>query len=164
MQCNECLYYEPYGCVIYQEPTSCTEYVIMEKDIKYTLTLTSEEAKEIIKAVELLMRLKLNQSFMFSDSVVSWDFDVNMQKANKLVEEALNELFKNRKPGTYKNDEWYRLYNIYQVIRYAIHEAEYPSSTGVDSYPPMRMTDVPLPKCEWSKGDGHKTSKHMRKT
>ena len=120
---------------------------------EYTLTLNSEQAREIVKAVELLMRLKLNQAFSFCDSVASWeDFNTGKwQEARRYVELALSLLFENKEPHTWKDNEWYRLYNIYQVLRKAIHDAEHPDTTGVDSYDPLQITDEPLPKIRWEK-------------
>ena len=120
---------------------------------EYTLTLNSDQARETLKAVELLMRLKLNQAFTFSDSVVGWDTKdwEGLHTATKKVEEALSILFKDRESGKWKDDEWYRLYNLYQVIRKAIHDAEHPETTGVDSYDPIQFTDEPLPKIRWKK-------------
>ena len=121
------------------------------KMYEYTLTLNSEQARETLKAVELLMRLKLNQAFTFSDSVVGWDTKdwKGIHTATKKVEEALSILFKDREPEKWKDDEWYRLYNLYQVIRKAIHDAEHPETPGVDSYDPIKFTDEPLPKIRW---------------
>ena len=121
----------------------------------YTLTLNSDQAREINKAVELLMRLKLNQAFTFNESVVNYDNfnQTEWAEARRYVEAALFILFKDKKPETWKDDEWYRLYNIYQVLRKAIHDAEHPETTGVDSYEPLRFTDEPLPKIRWEKDE-----------
>lgn len=126
----------------------------------YTLTLNSDQAKELRKAVELLMRLKINQpeeitravlDEMLEDKRIDIDtFFKRRDKANDHLKAAFDTLFPHW--GEIRKDkEWYRLYNIYQVVRYAIHEAENPEGIGVDSYPPTRFTDEPMPKCEWVK-------------
>ena len=120
---------------------------------EYTLTLNSEQAREILKAVELLMRLKLNQAFTFNDSVAGWDVEdpKRLREATRYVELALGILFENREAHRWKDAEWYRLYNIYQVIRKAVHDAEHPETEGVDAYDPIKFTDEPLPKIRWEK-------------
>ena len=131
--------------------------------VEYTLILDSPQAAELLKAVELLMRLKINQpeeiTWMvmpddyFSDNgkVDSKRFDDYIERRDK-ANEYLRKAFALMFPyGSTKDPEWHRLYNLYQVIRYARHEAEFPDSTGVDSYPPMQFTDEPMPKCTWRK-------------
>lgn len=126
----------------------------------YTLTLNSDQARELRKAVELLMRLKINQpeeitravlDEMLEDKRIDIDtFCKRRDKANDHLKAAFDALFPHW--GEIRKDkEWYRLYNIYQVVRYAIHEAENPEGKGVDSYPPTQFTDEPMPKCEWVK-------------
>ena len=131
--------------------------------VEYTLTLDSSQAAELLKAVELLMRLKINQpeeitwmvmpdDYFTEDGVVdSKRFDNYIKRrdeANVYLRKAFALMFPD---GCTKDTEWYRLYNLYQVIRYARHEAEFPDSTGVDSYPPIKLTDEPMPKCTWRK-------------
>lgn len=133
--------------------------------IEYALTLNSDQAKELRKAVELLMRLKINQPEEISRAVMPVDYwqddKVNTAKFNDWINRrdradehfkaGFRELFPSWE-SMKKDSEWYRLYNLYQVIRYAIHEAEYPDSTGVDSRPPMSFrTDEPIPECTWKK-------------
>ena len=117
--------------------------------IEYTLKMNSDQARACLNAVELLMRLKLNQAFTFNDSICGWNVDDwnDWHEATRHVETALGLLFKCREPETWKDPEWYRLYNLYQVIRYQVHMAENPTGTGVDSYPPIQFTDEPLPEC-----------------
>ena len=119
---------------------------------EYTLTLTSDQAHEALKAVELLMRLKLGQfdniPFALLD-LTAKDFCDRRDKAKPHLEAACQAYYGDRTPADWKDAEWYRLYNLYQVIRYAIHNAENPEGKGVDSYPPTRFTDEPLPKCTW---------------
>lgn len=121
------------------------------KNVEYCLTLNSSQAKETLKAVELLMRLKLNQFDVLPYNLVDVarkDY-CNIRDNAKQYLDKLEEIFKPEIPGKYKDEEWYRLYNLYQVLRYNIHLAENPTGTGVDSYPPMKLTDEPLPDCEW---------------
>lgn len=131
--------------------------------IEYTLTLDSPQAAELLKAVELLMRLKINQPEEITWMVMPEDY---FTEDNKVDSKRFDDYIKRRDEaniylqnafalmfpyGCTKDSEWYRLYNLYQVIRYARHEAEFPDSTGVDSYPPMQFTDEPMPKCTWKK-------------
>lgn len=123
------------------------------KEIEYVLTMNSEQAREVRKAVEFLMRMKLAQFDQIPYNVL----DIGMGdycKRRDAAEPHLRWLEKELFPtwaDVKKDDEWYRLYNLYQVIRYQIYLAESPLSDGVDSYPPMQITDEPMPKCEWRK-------------
>ena len=124
------------------------------QEYKYTFTLTSEQTKEALKAIELLMRLKINQPHEISKAVLDsmyerigiQEFCDRKDKADKYIDQAFNVIFPTW-DEVQKDNEWYRLYNIYQVIRFAIHETEYPNSIGVDSYSPIQFTEEPLP--EW---------------
>jgi len=127
---------------------------------EYTLTLNSAQAREVLKAVELLMRLKIDQPEEISRAVLDGiygmigcdEFCKRRDVANGYLRMAFNAIFPYREQIV-KDDEWYRLYNLYQAIRYQIHLAENPEGKGVDSYPPIQITDEPIPKCEWRKKD-----------
>lgn len=131
-------------------------------DAKYVLTMNSEQAHTALKAVELLMRLKINQPREISRAVMPedyWDektgkvdterFDDFIRRRDQVdscAESAFLQMFPTWE-HVKKDAEWYRLYNLYQAIRYQIHLAEHPDSLGVDSYPPLQMTDEPIPDC-----------------
>ena len=122
---------------------------------EYILTLNSDQAQEALKAIELLMRLRLGQydQIPFAVLDISDDGFCNKRdRAEPLLQFAFDAMSPEGHPSNHwyaKDDEWYRLYNLYQVIRYAIHQAEHPDSAGVDSYPPIQMTNEPMPVCEW---------------
>lgn len=120
---------------------------------EYKLTLNSKQAESALKAVELLMRLKLGQFNELPFALIVGDakFCEKRDEAAPFLHQIENIYFGDRTPDDrdWKDEEWYRLYNIYQVLRYSIHKAEHPESKGVDSYPPMRFSDEPLPECEW---------------
>ena len=128
------------------------------EEIEYTLTMNSRQAKECLKAVELLMRMKINQPEEISRAVLDGMYErIGIDEyirrkngANEYLRAAFAAIFPTW-DEVQKDDEWYVLYNIYQAIRYQIHLAEHPGSTGVDSYPPMQFTDEPIPKCEYRK-------------
>ena len=130
---------------------------------EYKLIMNSSQARTVLKAVELLMRLKINQP-----KEIIWDvmdtetnrkdpeFYEHRESAEKLLEQAFNQMFafKLSYPRlTYvdwKDAEWYRLYNTYQVIRHALHDAENPEGDGIDKEEPIQFTeDEPLPGIEW---------------
>ena len=122
-------------------------------EYEYTLTLNSEQAKETIKAVEFLMRLKLKQFDVLPYNVIDIarkDYCEKRDAAKPLLDQ-LEYVFFPTWDEVKKDDEWYRLYNLYQVLRYAVHCAENPQGVGVDSYPPIKFTDEPLPECKWRK-------------
>ena len=123
-------------------------------EIEYQLFMNSEQARETLKAVEFLMRLKLKQYDVIPYNLLemgSTDYWWKRDMAAPYFKQAFEIYFKEVKPEEYKDDEWYRLYNLYQVLRKAIHDAENPLSTGVDSYEPMQFTDEPLPGCSFTR-------------
>lgn len=127
-------------------------------NVDYTLYLNSDQAHETLKAVELLMRLKLNQYEQIPYNLLDLadkEYCDKRDEAKPLLEQAFKALFKGKRDDEWKDDEWYRLYNLYQVIRKAIHDAEHPSSTGVDANDPIRFTDEPLPKCDFTINDNN---------
>lgn len=129
-----------------------------DAEIVYTLTLEREQMAETLKAVELLMRLKLGQynEIPFALlNIAQEDFCERRDGAKPLFEAAFAELFKGKPETEWKDDEWHVLYDLYQVMRYARHEAEYPDSKGVSSYPPMCTAGKPMAKCEWREVYSH---------
>lgn len=126
------------------------------KEPQYRLTLNSQQAHELLHAVELFMRLKLGQYEELPFSLIDLDRDDfcdRRDEARAYLKPAFEALLGWKKIGGYKDDQWYRLYNMYQVVRYAIHNAEHPESTGVDSYPPLQFTSEPLPIIETIQGE-----------
>ena len=129
-------------------------------EMQYILALTPAQAKTVNKAVELLMRLRLNQPEEIPRAVMDSmyerigcdEFCKRRDQANEYLKTAFLMLFP-RFDDVKKDDEWYRLYNVYQVIRYAIHNVENPDGVGVDSYPPTAFTDEPLPGIEVRRAD-----------
>ncbi len=122
--------------------------------IEYTLIMNSDQARETLKAVELLMRLKINQPHEISRAVLDGMYErlkideycKRKDEANKHLDNAFKAIFPTW-DDVKKDEEWFRLYNIYQALRYQIHLAENPNSKGVDSYPPRAFTDEPVPIC-----------------
>ena len=126
-----------------------------DKKPTYTLTLTSAQCRSVCNAVELLMRLKINQPEEIPRGALQWGDGLSVEewcrrrdKAEPLLRQAFKELFPTL-DDVKKDEQWYRLYNLYQVTRYALHEAENPEGKGVDSYPPWNSggVDEPMPKC-----------------
>ena len=134
--------------------------------VEYVLTMNSDQAHTALKAIDLLMRLKINQPEEIAMAVMSDDYfyektgKVNKERfnehihrrdaANGYVKMAFRQIFPTWE-DVRKNEEWYRLYNLYQAIRYQIHLAENPGGKGVDSRPPMQLTDEPMPDCRFRK-------------
>lgn len=108
--------------------------------MRYTLTLTSEQAKVMDKAVELLLRLKLGQykelAFALMD-IGDEGFAEKRDEAAPHLLYAFQTMSGRMFPGWDKDEEWFRLYDLHQVVRHAIHDAEHPGTIGVDSYPPV---------------------------
>lgn len=126
--------------------------------IEYTLTFNSEQAVMILKAVELLMRIKINQPHEISRAVLDGmskklginEYLTRMRDSNNYLEKAFKEIFPTWQEVE-KDREWHVLYDILQSVRYARHNAEFPESTGVDSYPPLPTGVGKIPKCTWIK-------------
>ena len=130
----------------------------MPKDnhVEYVLTMNSKQAKEINRAIDLLMRWKLKQpdimSYMLLDINENVDDFCRRRESLVIALRDAMDIWKEDTPGNWaklKDEEWHTLYNIYQAIRYQIHLAEHPDTKGVDSYPPMHFGGEPVPKCEW---------------
>lgn len=126
----------------------------------YTLTLTSAQCRAVCNAVELLMRLKINQPEEIPRGALNWGNGLSVEewcrrrdRAEPLLRQAFKELFPTL-DDVKKDEQWYRLYNLCQVTRYALHEAEAPEGKGVDSYPPWKAggVDEPMPKCTFERG------------
>ena len=128
--------------------------------IEYTLKLNSKQAAYVLKSVDLLMRLKINQPEEISRDVLDGMYERlggeeycnRRDRANSYLRLAFLEIFPTW-DEVKKDDEWHSLYNIYQALRYQRHLAEYPNSNGVDSYPPMHFGGEEIPKCTWEKID-----------
>lgn len=102
--------------------------------MQYRLTLSTAQARAADKAIELLLRLKIGQFDVLPYNLMAPGSEgyCEHRDAAKPYLDGLEHVF-----STYyhKDDEWHRLYDLHQVIRKAIHDAEYPETTGVDSYP-----------------------------
>lgn len=127
-----------------------------KQSFTYTLTMSSGQLREASKAIELLMRLKLGQYDQLHWAlldIMDEDFCEKRDEAEFHLKAAFQALFRGKKSTEWKDHEWHVLYDLYQVIRKAIHDAEYPDSIGVDSYPPMCTAVEPMAKCEWMEGN-----------
>ena len=121
---------------------------------KYELILDSNQARETLKAVELLMRLKLSQHEELSRAILEpmWDrigcdeFCRRRDNANQYLKPAFSYLLPTMEDRQ-KDKEFNILYNLYQALRYAICCAETPDSTGVNSNPPSHLNSEPIPLC-----------------
>lgn len=138
------------------------------KQIQYVLTLTTKQAREIQNALEVIMRWKLCQTDIMREYLpdrLDWtpgvNFSTSIAKRNAATEllKAANDLLcpydyyeEGKKP--LKDDQWCRIYNIYQVIRHAIWEAESDKELyTVDSREPFPNGAEPLPGIEWREKD-----------
>ena len=125
--------------------------------MEYTITLSPNQIHAVKDAVELLMRLKINQPHEITRCIMDINACENKEdikawidrrdQANKYLDQAFMYIYPDWE-HVKKDDLWHCLYDIYQVMRYAIHEVENPNSTGVDSYPPFQSGKEPLPKIQ----------------
>lgn len=101
--------------------------------MQYRLTLSTEQARVADKAIELLLRLKIGQFEEIPWAIRGCDHPEEFCRKRDEAKPYLDALRKIY--GAQKDDEWHRLYDLHQVIRKAIHDAEHPGTVGVDSYP-----------------------------
>ena len=85
-------------------------------EVEYTLTLDKKQARETLKAVELLMRLKINQPKEISRAILEgMDERIDIDEFCKRRDEAdihLDHAFRAIFPtfdDVKKDEEWYRL-------------------------------------------------------
>lgn len=119
---------------------------------EYTLTMDSSHMHEAVKAVELLMRLKLKQydQIPFSILPLTGDDYCERRDAAEPHLKAAFDIMLGGRTGL-KDDEWYHLYELWSVLRKAVHDAEHPEGKGADSFEAMSWTNDPLPACAWRK-------------
>lgn len=129
----------------------------MSGKVTYTLVMSKEQCHELTKAIDFLMRLKLNQYREIPSTLLDWGAGIGVDEyckrrdgAEKYLELAFREIFPTWE-DVKKDKIWNRLYDLLQVIRKAIHDAEHPGTTGVDSYEPMCTAGEKMAKCEWRK-------------
>lgn len=109
-----------------------------------TITMDDDMARAVLDAVELSMRLRLNQPeelcWKFLD-VCDKDFYDKRDKVVPLLKQAFDIIFPYEdyveRGRIWKNDEWYRLYNVFQTMNHVF---------GIGNFPPLQLTYIPLPK------------------
>lgn len=130
--------------------------------IEYVLSMDSKEAKEIQNALEAIMRWMLKQPEIMREYLpdrLDWkdDFDGSLKirdAATEYLKKANNLLVPYDWKTPIKTEQWYRIYNIYQVIRHAMWEAESnKSSWCVSADEPIDFAGIGLPKIIWRKTD-----------
>ena len=120
---------------------------------EYTLTLNEEQCHEALKSIELLMRLKIGQyqELIYSlCDIYNPELSEQLSAADAIFRTAFEVMNKGKKPAEYKDREWHILYDLYQVIRKGIHDAEHPEGKGIDSTDPVQFGKEPLAKIKWS--------------
>ena len=121
--------------------------------IKYCLTMTPEQAKAANSAIELMMRLKLAQygelPYTLMD-ISDKEYCEKRDNAMPHLKAGFDAMFRGRTHSDtdWKDREWYVLYNLHQVIRHAIRNAEFPDSNSVWATPPMDFEGIGLPEIE----------------
>ena len=121
-------------------------------NVEIVLHLNQQQAQEVLKATELLLRLKLGQfkelAFNLLD-ISADDFCEKRDAAEEPLKSAADIFFKCKKPEVRKDSEWYRLYNLFQVLRKAIWTSagrdDKLSEIGASIF---QFTEEPIPKCD----------------
>jgi hypothetical protein len=127
-----------------------------ENDFTYILTMSSSQCHAVCESVEFLMRLRMAQTDEIPRHVLEWGKGLSVDEWCRRRDEAeplLNAAFRILFPSWTETRRDDRLYDLYQVMRKAIRDTEYPETTGVDSYPLMQTAEEPMAKCEWGKND-----------
>jgi len=114
--------------------------------MQYRLTLSTAQARAADKAIELLLRLKIGQFEEIPWAVRGGDHPEEFCRKRDEAKPHLDALRKIY--DAQKDDEWHRLYDLHQVVRKAIHDAEHPETIGVDSYPVMCTSGERLARME----------------
>lgn len=126
-----------------------------ERKLTYTLAMSSAQCHAICESVEFLMRLRMAQTDEIPRHVLKWGEGLSVDEWCRRRDEAeplLNAAFRILFPSWTEAKRDNRLYDLYQVTRKAIHDAEHPETTGVDSYPFMCTSGEEPAKCEWKEG------------
>ena len=128
-----------------------------EPEFTYTLTMSSAQCHAVCESVEFLMRLRMAQTDEIPRHILEWGEGLSVDEWCRRRDEAeplLRDAFRILFPSWTEAKRDNRLYDLYQVTRKAIHDAEHPETTGVDSYPLMETAGEPMAKCEWRKNGG----------
>lgn len=115
------------------------------------LVMKTNQAHALNRAVDLFMRLKINQPKELIWHLMDLrddDFCERRDCAEVYLDKAFRLIYP-RWDCVVKDKEWHTLYNMHQVLRYAFYQNEHPSSKGVDSYPPNSYSGEPLPKLSY---------------
>ena len=127
-----------------------------ENQFTYILTMSSAQCHAVCESVEFLMRLRMAQSDEIPRHVLEWGEGLSVDEWCRRRDEAeplLNAAFRILFPSWTEAKRDNRLYDLYQVTRKAIHDAEHPETTGVDSYPLMCTAGEPMAKCEFKRDE-----------
>ena len=137
--------------------------------MRYTLEISEEQAEIIKIALEEYFRLRMNQTWDFTDDICFEDLKKNHtdEEFNKCIEnrdmfrDELEKLLNKVHPLHFRGNkfreqtiEMRRAQDIWQVIRHKLYldRGGDPNGWSVDAREPMRMTGEPLPKMERMEG------------
>lgn len=101
-----------------------------DKNITYTLTMNKGQCHAVCEAVEFLMRLRMAQVEEIPRHVLKWGEGLSVDEWCRRRDEAeqpiLHEAFRILFPSLTEAKRDNKLYDLYQVTRKAIHDAEHP--------------------------------------
>lgn len=86
----------------------------------FTLTMTEKQARAVFDAVELLMRLKIDQPEQIFWCGIIDMMDENYCRIRDAAQDDLRTAFRkifNPQHPAKKDDQWHRLYNVWQAMR-----------------------------------------------
>lgn len=121
---------------------------------EYELMLNQEQCHEVLKAVELLMRLKLGQyqEIIYTlCEITNPEVTDQISEADTILKHAFTVMNKGKSSRDFKDEEWRILYDLYQVLRKGIHDAENPDGNSLDASEPIQFGNKPLAKINWTK-------------
>lgn len=125
-----------------------------------TLTMTREHAQVVQDACELLMRMKLGQTFAPIDALLGWpkndDMDSKEYHArHKIADQILRAFYMavNNEEGTPKDKVENMAYEVFGTIRHALYVADGGDleAYNVAAQEPLNESGLTMPKCEVTK-------------
>lgn len=143
--------------------------------VKYRLEMNEEQARTVVAALDLAMRIRLGQFGQIVEQCMEWEPDKTdewcerREKAEAILLQARDIIMPDlrdmhslsRGYGVYAKEGTERLYNVLLAVRSCLAYHEHPEGGyTVDFREPMTIYVMEeLPKCEVvNDGTGHKTS------
>jgi len=143
--------------------------------VKYRLEMNEEQARTVVAALDLAMRIRLGQFGQIVEQCMEWEPDKTdewcerREKADAILLQARDIIMPELRPmnslagghGVYAKEGTERLYNVLLAVRSCMAYHDHPEGGYTTNFrEPMTIhVNEELPKCEVvDDGTGHKTS------